>query len=106
MVKESSQIYKMRPATLYGLKLIALTKIKEAKLKILQFPLGVTRRTNIRNECIRGRKIEQFGHVHLIGQKMLNMELPGRTIRGETTERINGCNEGGHADAWCGRRGC
>ena len=55
------KVYKVavRPAMLYGLKPMALTKRQEvemevAELKLLRFSLGVTRMDNIRNECIRG----------------------------------------------------
>ena len=45
----------VRPAMLYGLETVALTKIQEAKkevvvLKMLRFSLGVTRMDRIRNE--------------------------------------------------------
>lgn len=49
-----------RPAMLYGLVLMALTKRQEAELelaelKMIRFFLGVTRIYRIRNEYIRGR---------------------------------------------------
>lgn len=48
-----------RPALLYSMETIPLTKVRElelqlAELKMLRFPLGVTRRAMIRNEYIRG----------------------------------------------------
>ena len=49
----------MRPAMLYGLETVALTKRQEAEmaeLKMLQFSLGVTRMDKIRNEYIRSRE--------------------------------------------------
>ena len=55
------KVYKVavRPAMLYGLETVALTKIQEAEmevaeLKMLRFSLGVTRMDKIRNEYIRG----------------------------------------------------
>ena len=55
------KVYKVavRPAMLYGLETVALTKRQEAEmevaeLKMLRFSLGVTRMDNIRNEYIRG----------------------------------------------------
>ena len=49
----------VRPAMLYGLETVALTKRQEAEmevaeLKMLRFSLGVTRMNKIRNEYIRG----------------------------------------------------
>ena len=97
------KIYKMvmRPAMLYGLETVALTKSQEAELevaelKMLRFVLGVTRMDRIRNEYIRwstqigrfGDKVREarlrwFGYVQrsdigYIGQRMLNMKLPGK----------------------------
>ena len=48
----------VRPAMLYGLETVALTKTQEAEmevaeLKMLRFSLGVTRMDKIRNEYIR-----------------------------------------------------
>ena len=48
----------VRPAMLYGLETVALTKRQEAEmevaeLKMLRFSLGVTRMDKIRNEYIR-----------------------------------------------------
>ena len=91
----------MRPALLYGLETVALTKRQEAELevaelKMLRFSLGVTRMDRIRNENIRGtaqggqsgdkvreRRLRWFGHVQrrdsgYVGRRMLEMELSGR----------------------------
>lgn len=53
-------VYKLvvRPAMLYGLEAVALTKRKEPELEVaerrmLRFSLGVTRMDGIRNEFIR-----------------------------------------------------
>ena len=53
------KVYKVavRPAMLYGLETVALTKRQEAEmevaeLKMLRFSLGVTRMDNIRNELL------------------------------------------------------
>ncbi|XP_039613886.1 uncharacterized protein LOC120532039, partial [Polypterus senegalus] len=71
----------VRPAMLYGLEMVALTRKQEtelevAELKILRFTLGVTRMNRIRNEYIRGSaqvgrlgdkvreaRLHSFGHV-------------------------------------------
>ena len=91
----------VRPAMLYGLETVALTKRHEAEmevpeLKMLRFSLGVTRMDKIRNEYIRGTtQVGRFGektreailrlYGHLprkgggyIGGRMLRMELPGK----------------------------
>ena len=55
------KVYKVavRPAMLYGLETVALTKRHEAEMevaesKMLRFSIGGTRLDNIRNEYIRG----------------------------------------------------
>ena len=91
----------VRPAMLYGLETVALTKRQEAEmevseLKMLRFSLGVTRMDKIRNEYIRGTaRVGRFGektrearlrwYVHVLrkddgylGRWMLRMELPAR----------------------------
>ena len=63
------KVYKVavRPAMLYGLETVALTKRQEAEmevaeLKMLRFSLGVTRKDKIRNEYIRGTaQVGKFG---------------------------------------------
>ena len=52
----------VRPAMLYGLETVALTKRQEAEmevaeLKMLRFSLGVTIMDKIRNEYISGGKV-------------------------------------------------
>ena len=107
------KVYKVavRPAMLYGLETVALTKRQEAEmevaeLKMLRFSLGVTRMDKIRNEYIRGTaQVEKFGektrearlrwYGHLrrkddgyIGRRMLRMELPGKRKRGRPKRRF------------------
>ena len=68
-VKGKVYYYKVavRPAMLYGLETVALTKRQEvemevAELKMLRFSLGVTRMDKIRNEYIRGTaQVGKFG---------------------------------------------
>ena len=101
----------VRPAMLYGLETVALTKRQEAEmevaeLKMLRFSLGVTRMEKIRNEYIRttaqvGRfgektreaRLRWYGHVlrkddGYIGRRMLRMELPGKRKRGRPKRRF------------------
>ena len=101
----------MRPAMLYGLETVALTKRQEAEmevaeLKMLRFSLGVTRMDKIRNEYIRGTaqvgkfgektreaRLRWYGHLRrkddgYIGRRMLRMELPGKRKRGRPQRRF------------------
>ena len=96
------KLYKVavRPAMLYVLEMVALTKIQDAEmevaeLKMLRCSQGVTRINKIRNGYIRrtthmgqfGEKIREarlgwYGHVRrkddwYIVRRMLRMALPG-----------------------------
>ena len=107
------KVYKVavRPAMLYGLETVALTKRQEAEmevaeLKMLRFSLGVTRLDKIRNEYIRGTaqvgkfgektreaRVRWYGHLRrkddgYIGRWMLRMELPGKRKRGRSKRRF------------------
>lgn len=44
--------------------------------------------------------------IRFIGQSMLKMKLPGKRKNKKTIEKIHRYSEGGHAESWCGRRGC
>ena len=104
-VKGKVYSVEVRPAMLYRLDTVALTKRQEAEmevteLKMLRFSLGVTRTDKIRNEYIRGTaqvgrfvektrevRLSWYGHVLMrddgyIGRWMLRMELPGKRKRG------------------------
>ncbi|KAI5623886.1 hypothetical protein C0J50_16567 [Silurus asotus] len=111
--KLKGKVYRtvVRPAMLYGLETVALSKRQEvelevAELKMLRFSLGVTRMDKIRNEFIRGTahvgcfgdkvreaRLRWFGHVqrrdmNYIGRRMLRMEPPGRRKRGRPRRRF------------------
>ena len=100
----------VRPAMVYGLETVAVTKkqVKEmevAEMKMLRFAMGVMRKDKIRNEYIRGTvKVERlgmkmregrlrwYGHVMMrdqeyVGRKMMEMELPGKRKRGRPKRR-------------------
>ncbi|KAI5606596.1 hypothetical protein C0J50_2095 [Silurus asotus] len=71
--KLKGKVYRtvVRPAMLYGLETVALSKRQEvelevAELKMLRFSLGVTRMDKIRNEFIRGTT-----HVGCFGDKWM-----------------------------------
>ena len=101
----------VRPAMLYGLETVALTKRQEAEmevaeLKMLRFSLGVIIMDKIENEYIRGTaqvgqfgentreaRMRWYGHVlrkddGYIGRRMLRMELPGKRKRGRPKRRL------------------
>ena len=95
----------------YGLETVAVTKkqveeMEVAKMKMLRFATGVTRKDKIRNEHIRnivkvkrlGMKMREgrlrwYGHVmrrdqEYVGRKMMEMELPGKRRRGKPKRRF------------------
>ncbi|KAI5105228.1 hypothetical protein C0J45_4900, partial [Silurus meridionalis] len=101
----------VRPAMLYGLETVALSKRQEvelevAELKMLRFSLGVTRMDRIRNEFIKGTvhvgrfgfkmreaRLRWFGYVQrrdmgYIGRRMLRMKPPGRSKRERPRRRF------------------
>ena len=106
------KVYKVavRPAMLYGLETVALTKRQDAEmevaeLKMLRFSL-VTRMDKIRNEYIRGTaqvgqfgektreaRLRWYGHVlrkddGYIGRRVLRMKLPGKKKWGRPKRRF------------------
>ena len=101
----------VRPAMVYGLERVAVTKkqveeMEVAEMKMLRFAMGVTRKDKIRNEHIKSTvKVEQlgmkmredrlswYGHVmrrdqEYVGRKMMEMELPGKRRRGRPKRRF------------------
>ena len=101
----------VRPAMVYGLETVAVTKkqveeMEVAEMKMLRFAMGVTRKDKIRNEHIRstvkverlGMKMREvrlrwYGHVmrreqEYLGRKMMEMELPGKRRRGRPKRRF------------------
>ena len=100
----------VRPAMVYGLETVAITKkqveeMEIAEMKMLRFVMGGTRKDKIRNEYIRSTvKVEQlgmkmregrlrwYGHVmrdqEYVGRKMMEIELPGKRRRGRPKKRF------------------
>ena len=101
----------VRPAMIYGLKTVAVTKkqveeMEVAEMKMLRFAKGLTRKDKIRNEYTRSTvKVEQlgmkmregrlrwYGHImrrdqEYVGRKMMEMELPGKRKRGRPKRRF------------------
>ena len=102
---------KVRPAIVYGLQTVTVTKknVKEmevAEIKILRFAMGVMIKDKIRNEHIRstvkverlGMKMREgrlrwYGHVmrrkqENVGRKIMEMEVPGKRRRGRPKRRV------------------
>ena len=101
----------VRPAMVYGLETVAVTKkqveeMEVAEMKMLRFAMAVTSKDKIRNEHIRstvkverlGMKMREgrlklYGHVmkrdqEYVGRKMMEMELPGKRKRGRPKRRF------------------
>ena len=110
-VKGKAHSSVVRPAMVYGLETVAVTKkqaeeMEVAEMKILRFAMGVTRKDKIRNEHIRstvkverlGMKMREgrlrwYGHVmrrdqEYVGRKMMEMELLGKRKRGRPKRRF------------------
>ena len=99
-VKEKVYSLVVRPATVYGLEMVAVTKkqveeMEVAEMKMLRYAMGVTRKDKIRNEYISTVKVERlgmkiregrlrwYGHVmrrnqEYVGRRVMEMELPGK----------------------------
>ena len=101
----------VRPAMVYGLETVAVTKkqveeMEVAEMKMLRFAMGVKRKDKIRNEHIwstvkveqlgmkmRNGRLRWYGHVmrrdqEYVGRKMMEMELPGKRRRGRPKRRF------------------
>ena len=101
----------VRPAMVYGLETVAVTKkqveeMEVAEIIMLRFAMGVTRKYKIRNKYIRSTvKVERlgikmregrlrwYGHVmrrdqEYVGRKMMEMKLPGKRRRGRPKRRF------------------
>ena len=102
----------VRPAMVYGLETVAVTKkqmeeMEVAEMKMLRFAMGVTRKDKIRNEYIRGTvKLKQlgmkmkegrlrwYGHImrrdlEYVGIRVMEMESPGKRKRWRPKRRCS-----------------
>ena len=106
--REKGKVYcsVVRPAMMYGLETVAVTKKQVEEMKMLKFAMGVTRKDKIRNKHIRstvkverlGMKMREgrlrwYGHVmrryqEYVGRKVMEMELPGKKKRGRPKRRF------------------
>ena len=109
--KVKGKMYKsvVRPAMLYGMETVAVTerqvgKMEVAELKMVRWPLGVTRKDKIRNKYVRGTekitklgdklwnaRLRWYGHVKrreedYVGKRMMEMAVPGIRKRGSQGE--------------------
>ncbi|XP_065642491.1 uncharacterized protein LOC136074118 [Hydra vulgaris] len=83
----------VRPAILYGLETVALTKrqvreMEVSDMKMLRFSFGVIKKDRIRNEFIRGSAHVQRRQESYIGRKVLGMELSDKRRRGRPKRRF------------------
>ena len=101
----------VRLAMAYGLEMVAVTKkqleeMEVAKMKMLRFAMGVTKKDKIRNEYTRSTvKVEQlgmkmrksrlrwYGHVmtrdqEYVGRRVMEIELPGKSKRWRPKRRF------------------
>ena len=101
----------VRPAMVYGLETVAVTKkqveeMEVTEMKVLRFAMGVTRKDKIKNEYIRGTvevewlemkmregRLRWYGNVmrrdqEYMGRKMMEMELLGKRRRGRPRRRF------------------
>ena len=111
-------VYKavVRPAMMYGMETVPLTKKQERELEVtemrmLRWTLGLTKLDRERNENVRerlgveeiSRKIREsrlrwFGHVErrdteYVGKRVLEMEIAGKRKRGRPKRRWMDCIE-------------
>ena len=110
-VKEKVYSSVVRPAMVFGLEMVADTKkqveeMEVAKMKMLRFVMGVTRKDKITNDYIRGTvkversgmkmregKLRWYGHVmrrdqEYVRRRVMEMELPGKRKRGRPKRRV------------------
>ena len=103
----------VRPAMLYGMETVALTRRQEvelevAELRMLRFAMGVTRLDKIKNTHVRGtanvvrigKKVREtrlrwYGHVlrrnaEYVGKRVIGMDLPREEEKRETSKEVYG----------------
>ena len=101
----------VRPAMVYGLEKVAVTKkqlevMEVAEMKMLRFSIAVTRKNKIRNEYIMGTvkverlemkmgegRLRRYGHVmrrdqEYVGRRVKEIEFPGKRKRGRLKKRF------------------
>ena len=115
----------VRPAMVYGLETVAVTKkqvkemVKVAEMKMLCFAMKVTRKDKIRNEYIRGIvKVERlgmkmrkgrliwYGHAMRRDQEYVGNIVTGKEEKRQNKEKIFRCCERRYGGSWCEGDGC
>ena len=114
----------VRPAMVYGLETVAVTKkrveeMEVTEIKMLRFAMGVTRKDKIRNEYIRSTvKIERleikmregrlrwYGQVIRRDQEYVGRRGTGKKGKRETKEKIFRYCERKYGGSWCKGDGC
>ena len=103
----------VRPAIMYGLEAVAITKkqveeMEVAEMKMLRFATGVTRKDKIRNEYIRGTvKAERFGmkmregRLKWYGHVMRRDKETRKEEKRETKKEIFKSSERRYPRSWC-----
>lgn len=88
----------VRPAVMYGLETLTLTKKTEGRPGGAKVFIGSDQNRH-ENEWFRHVQRRYRGYIE---QKILKMEPPGRR---KTSDEVRGCNEEAHVEGWCDRRG-
>ena len=118
----------VRPAMVYGLETVAVTKkqveeMEVAEIKMLRFAMGVTRKDKIRNEYIRstvnvgrlGMKMREgrlswYGHVmrrpRVCKKKDDGNGVTEKEEKREANEKIFKFSERRYGESWCEGDGC
>ena len=110
----------VRPAMVYGLETVAVTKkqveeMEIAEMKMLRFTMGVTRKDKIRNEHIRSTvKVERLGvkmrevvwTCHEERPRVCRKKDDGNGVtrkeeKRETKEKIFRCSKRRYEGSWC-----
>ena len=128
-VKEKVYSSVVRPAMVYGLETVAVTKkqveeMEVAEMKMLRFAMRVTRKDRIRNEHIRSTvKVEPLGMKMREGRLRVvwtcHEERPrvcrkkddgngvtGKEEKRETKEKIFRCSKRRYGGSWCKGNRC
>ena len=119
-VKEKLYSSVVRPAMVYGLETVAVTKkqveeMEVADIKMLRFAMGVRRKDKILNEYIRstvkverlGMKMREgrlrwYGHVMRRDQEYVGRDgVTGKEEKRETKEKIFKSSERRYLGRWC-----
>ena len=126
-VKEKVYSSVVRPAMVYGLEMVAVTKkqveeMEVTEMKMLRFAMGAMRKDKIRNEHIRSTvKVERLedegGQAKVVWtcheerprvcrKKDDGNEVIGKEEKRETKKKISRCSKRRYGGSWCKGDGC